>query len=319
VKDLTGQLRSMGSDTMLNQMALWGEEFSRKNPGASVELWGRGRGTAFGGLLGGLDVGPMSRPLKLQEIEGLREKFGFPPVQLTTSIDMLGVFVHADNPIKSLTLPQLNAIFSRTRRLDHAKDIRTWGQLNLKGEWADAPIRLYGRNYASGSYAFFKKVALGKGNYKESVREQPGNSAVVYNIANDKFGIGYSGIAYLTNDVRFVPLVPDGAGKPVPPTIQHIDEYPLARRLWLTVKYPPGGKLEPIVHEFVRLIYSRQGQENVIKDGFLPITFNMAVQKQRRWELSGSPGSPTGGLRPHLRQQSKLIRGCRRMWRARCG
>ena len=191
----------------------------------------------------------MSRPLKPQEIEGLREKFGFPPVQLTTSIDMLGVFVHADNPIKSLTLPQLDAIFSSTRRLDHAKDIRTWGHLGLKGEWADAPIRLYGRNSASGSYAFFKKVALGKGNYKESVREQPGNSVVVQNIANDKFGIGY-----VTRYVRALPLARAADAQPVPPDAKHAysGEYPLARPMRLTLDYSPDGKLKPLLREFLR-------------------------------------------------------------------
>jgi phosphate transport system substrate-binding protein len=300
VENLTGEMTSMGSDTMHNMMTLWGEEFARKNPNTRVVLRGKGSGTAFGGLLAGIDVGPITRPMKPHEIEALREKFGFPPVQLATSVDMLGVFVHADNPMESLSLPQLDAIFSSTRRLGHTDDIRTWGQLGLEGEWAEAPIRLYGRHAPSGTYTFFKKAALGKGDYKESMREQPGSSVVVHNIAGDKFGIGYSGIGYLTKDVRFVPLIPDDASKPVPPTMEHVDKYPLGRPLWLTVKYPPGGKLEPIVGEFVRLIYSRQGQQIVIKDGYLPMSFDMAVAEAKKVgiELQPAPSPKTETKRP---------------------
>ena len=119
---------------------------------------------------------------------------------------MLAVYVHKDNPIKSLTLQQVDAIFSKTRKGGFEKDIRTWGDLGLTGEWAKKPISLYGRNSASGTYGYFKEHALFKGDFKDTVKEQPGSSAVVQGVASDKYGIGYSGIGYKTADVRAVPL-----------------------------------------------------------------------------------------------------------------
>ena len=207
--NVTGSIKSIGSDTMNNEMALWSEGFRKFHPAVKVEVEGKGSSTAPPALIAGTsNFGPMSRKMKSKEIDAFEQQFGYKPIQLRTSIDMLAVYVHKDNPIKGLTLQQIDAVFSKTRKGGYAKDIVTWGDLGLTGEWKNKPISIYGRNSASGTYGYFKKHALFKGDYKDEVKEQPGSSAVVQGVASDKYGIGYSGIGYKTSDVRVVPLSP---------------------------------------------------------------------------------------------------------------
>ena len=277
VQAVSGNLKSVGSDTMNNEMALWAEGFREHYPNVRIEIEGKGSSTAPPALISGTSqFGPMSRPMKSQEIDAVKEAFGYEPVALPTSIDMLAVYVHKDNPIRSLTLREVDAIFSKNRKGGHAADITTWGDLGLTGEWADKPISLYGRNAASGTYGFFKDNALFKGDYKDSVKEQPGSSSVVQGVATDRYGIGYSGIGYKTADVRALPL--DAGEGPVPaePEFAYSGDYPLARFLLLYANKRPGEDLDPLRREFVRYIFSRQGQECVVKDGYLPVSATVA-------------------------------------------
>ena len=213
VQGVSGSIKSVGSDTMNNLMALWAEGFRKHYPNVQVEIEGKGSSTAPPALIAGNSTfGPMSRAMKAEEIDEFKQAFGYEPTALPTSIDMLAVYVHKDNPIarKGLTLQQVDAIFSKTRNGGHATDITTWGDVGLTGEWADKPISLYGRNSASGTYGYFKKYALFKGDFKQDVKEQPGSSSVVQGVATDKYGIGYSGIGYKTADVAAVPLAARG-------------------------------------------------------------------------------------------------------------
>ncbi|MCA8974978.1 MAG: substrate-binding domain-containing protein, partial [Planctomycetes bacterium] len=180
VTGVSGSIKSVGSDTMNNEMTLWAEAFVKMYPNVKVEIEGKGSTTAPPALVEGSSTfGPMSRPMKDKEIDAFEKKFGYKPTAIATSIDMLAVYVHKDNPITHLTIKQVDAIFSKGRKGGAAEDITTWGQLGLGGEWANKPISLYGRNSASGTYGYFKEKALFKGDYKDSVKEQPGSSAVV--------------------------------------------------------------------------------------------------------------------------------------------
>jgi len=213
VAGVSGTIRSNGSDTMVTVMTKWCEGFKKHYPNVTFAVEGKGSGTAMPGLEEGTSTfGPMSRDLEPSEIASFQKKFGYKPTKIATSIDMLAVFVHKDNPIRGLTLPQVDAIFSATRKLGFKEDITTWGQLGLKDEWAKEPISLYGRNSASGTYKYFKEHAMGKGDFKDSVKVQPGSSGVVQAVAGDEFGIGYSGIGYATADVRAVPLAKEEGG-----------------------------------------------------------------------------------------------------------
>jgi len=275
VAGVSGTIKSVGSDTMNNLMTLWAEGFRKIYPGVQVEIEGKGSATAPPALISGTaQFGPMSREMKQAEIDKFEEQFGYKPTAVPTSLDMLAVYVHKDNPLKQLTMQQVDAIFSKNRKRGYPKDIRTWGDLGLEGEWADKPISLYGRNSASGTYGYFKEHALLNGDYKDAVKEQPGSSAVVQSCASDKYAIGYSGIGYKTADVRAVPLAKDAKSKAIEAIAAnaYTGHYPLARILYVYVNYKPKTELDPLRREFIKYILSKEGQEDVIKDGYFPIT-----------------------------------------------
>jgi phosphate transport system substrate-binding protein len=255
-------------------VTLWAEDFRKVYPNVQVEIEGKGSSTAPPALVEGTATfGPMSRTMKDEEVDQFEAKYGYKPTAIRTSIDMLSIYVNKDNPIKNLNLQQVDAIFSKTRKGGIDKDVVTWGDLGLTGEWANKPISLYGRNSASGTYGYFKEEALFKGDYKDSVKEQPGSSAVVQGVASDKFAIGYSGIGYKTADVRAVPL-----GKKEGDCIEanaenaYSGKYPLARFLYIYLNKNPNEPLDPLRGEFIKYVLSKQGQQAVIKDGYYPIT-----------------------------------------------
>ncbi len=282
IKGVSGTIKSVGSDTMNNEMTLWAEGFKAFYPNVTVEVEGKGSSTAPPALVAGTaQFGPMSRSMKDAEIADFKGRFGYEPSAVATSIDMLAVFVHKDNPIAHLTLAQLDGIFSKTRN-SGSPDITTWGDLGLTGEWKDRQISLYGRNSASGTYGYFKEHALGKGDFKDTVKEQPGSSTVVQAVASDRYAIGYSGIGYKTADVIAVPLAAAADSSPVEasPENAYTGEYPLARFLYLYVNKKPGESLDPLRKEFLRFVLSRQGQETVVKDGYYPLTEALCAQQR---------------------------------------
>jgi phosphate transport system substrate-binding protein len=295
VANVSGSFKSVGSDTMNNLMTFWSEGFLKLYPSVQVEIEGKGSGTAPPALIAGTSsFGPMSRAMKAKEIDEFEAKFGYKPVGVPTALDALAVFVHKDNPIRGLSLAQIDAIFSKTRKLGHASDIKTWGDLGLTGEWADKPISLYGRNAASGTYGFLKDHAMGGGDYKDSVKEQPGSASVIQGVANDRYGIGYSGIGYATADVKAVPLAAKADAKFIPAASEFVysGEYPLARSLWIYVNYAPNSKLDPLRAEFMRFVLSRPGQQIVIKDGFYPVTAKMAEKALTQLGLGDKTDKP---------------------------
>ena len=287
VQGVSGSLKSVGSDTMNNTMTLWAEGFLGMYPNVRIEIEGKGSSTAPPALIAGSSqFGPMSREMKAAEVDGFESQYGYPPTKLPAAIDMLAVYANKDNPIcqMALSLQQVDAIFSTNRRGGHATDIRTWEEAGVTDSaWADQPISLYGRNSASGTYGFFKKNVLGDGDYKPSVKEQPGSSSVVQGVATDAPGIGYSGIGYITADVCAVPLAFDASTPPTPATAEfaYTGEYPLARFLYVYVNHRPGSDLDPLRREFIRYMYSTQGQQDVIKDGYYPIPHAVAAEAKQ--------------------------------------
>jgi phosphate transport system substrate-binding protein len=282
VSGVSGSIKSVGSDTMNNLVTLWAEDFRKMYPNVQVEIEGKGSSTAPPALIAGTATfGPMSREMKSEEVDGFEAKYGYKPTALRTSIDMLAVYVNKDNPIKFLTMQQIDAIFSKMRKGGYKEDVTTWGQLGLTGEWANKPISLYGRNSASGTYGFFKEHALFKGDYKDAVKEQPGSSSVVQGVASDRYGIGYSGIGYKTADVRAVPIKKDDSSEAIPatPEFAYTGKYPMARFLFLTVNMKPGTELDPLRGEFIRFVFSKEGQQSVIKDGYFPVSAKIAAEE----------------------------------------
>ncbi|MBX3499814.1 MAG: phosphate ABC transporter substrate-binding protein [Alphaproteobacteria bacterium] len=280
VAGISGNMKSIGSDTLNNLMTLWAEGFNKMYPNVKIEIEGKGSSTAPPALVSGTaQFGPMSRPMKSAEVDAFEKKFGYKPQVIRSAVDALAVFVHKDNPLKCVSLAQLDAIFSKTRKGGADKEITTWGQLGLTGEWADKPISLYGRNSASGTYGYFKEVALFNGDYRDSVKEQPGSSTVVQGVASDKFAIGYSGIGYKTADVKALALSAKPGGKCIEADAEgaYSGEFPLARFLYIYVNINPNQPVDPLRAEFIKFIYSQEGQAATIKDGYYPVTSAIAI------------------------------------------
>jgi phosphate transport system substrate-binding protein len=274
VAGVSGNISSIGSDTLNNLMTLWSEGFRKHYPNVKFAVEGKGSTTAVPALIDGkADLGPMSRPMKSDEIKKFEDKFGYKPTAVAVGLDALAVFVHKDNPVEKLTLAQVDAIFSATRKGGYSEDITKWGQTGLKGEWENLGITLYGRNSASGTYGFFKENALFKGDFKATVKEQPGSSTVVQLVSEDRTAAGYSGIGYKTAGVRTVPLAKDASSEAFDATPENCysGKYPLSRFLLIYVNKAPGKELPVSVREFFRYVLSKEGQEVTVKDGFIPL------------------------------------------------
>jgi phosphate transport system substrate-binding protein len=285
VQGVSGNVSSVGSDTLNNLMTLWSEGFQKAYPNVKVQIEGKGSSTAPPALISGTaQFGPMSRTMKSTEIDEFEKKFGYKPTMIKTAVDALAVFVNKDNPIKAMSLAQVDAAFSKGRLRKGNEDIKTWGQLGLAGEWAGKPISLYGRNSASGTYGFFKEHTLNKGDYKDTVKEQPGSAAVVQGVTVDHYSMGYSGIGYATPGVRAVPLSEKDGGKAFDATAENAysGEYPLSRFLYVYVNKAPGKPLAPIVKEFMKMVLSKDGQEVVVKDGYYPLPASIAAEELKK-------------------------------------
>ena len=279
---VSGNLSSVGSDTLANLMTLWAEEFKRVYPTINVQIQAAGSSTAPPALTEGTsNLGPMSRLMKDNEVEAFEKRNGYKPTPIAVAIDALAVFVHKDNPLAGLSLQQVDALFSSTRTCGGPQDLDTWGQLGLTGGWASRPIQLYGRNSVSGTYGYFKEHALCQGDFKNTVNEQPGSASVVQSVSSSLNGVGYSGIGYTTSSVRAVPLT-NSAGKPfVDANSENAinGSYPLARFLYVYVNKEPGKEIAPIAREFLAMVLSRRGQEVVVKDGYIPLPAKVAARE----------------------------------------
>ncbi len=279
---VSGNLSSVGSDTLANLMTLWAEQFKRTYPSVNLQIQAAGSSTAPPALTEGTsNIGPMSRLMKDREIEAFEKRYGYKPTPVAVAIDALAIFVHKDNPIEGLTLEQTDAIFSTTRTCSNLENIDNWGQLDLEGTWASRGIQLYGRNSVSGTYGYFKQHALCKGDFKNTVNEQPGSASVVQSVSSSLNGIGYSGIGYTTSSVRAVPLssAPGEAFVAATPDNAINGSYPLARFLYVYVNKEPGKELDPITSQFLTMVLSKQGQEVIVKDGYIPLPAKVAERE----------------------------------------
>lgn len=271
---ISGNLTSMGSDTLANLMTLWAQEYKKNYPNVNIQIQAAGSSTAPPALTEGTaNMGPMSRMMKDSEIQAFEARHGYRPTAVPVAIDALAVYVHKDNPIEGLTVAQVDAIFSSTRRCSTGEDITRWGDLGLSDAWTQRPIQLYGRNSVSGTYGYFKDNALCKGDFKNSVNEQPGSASVVQSVSSSLNAIGYSGIGYRTSSVRAVPLAKKDGGPFIEATPEQAasGDFPLSRYLYVYVNKRPNQALAPLDREFVKLMLSKQGQEVVNRDGYVPL------------------------------------------------
>jgi len=271
---ISGTLSSAGSDTLANLMTLWAQDFNREYPNVIIQIQAAGSSTAPPALVEQTaSLGPMSRRMKEIELQAFESRYGYPPTAIPVALDALAVYVHKDNPLQGLTIAELDAIFSSTRRCGQTKALETWADLGLPEPWGQQKIQMFGRNSVSGTYGFFKQIALCKGDFRNSVGEQPGSGSVVQAISGSLNGVGYSGIGYRTSSVRAVPIALNKNSPYVEPNAVNSmsGDYPLARFLLIYINRRPNQELPPLEREFIRFVLSRTGQESVLKDGYIPL------------------------------------------------
>jgi phosphate transport system substrate-binding protein len=282
VEGISGNLSSVGSDTLANLMTFWAEGYKKAYPNVNIQIQAAGSSTAPPALTEGTaNLGPMSREMKDKEIEAFEKKYGYKPTGIRVAIDALAVYVHKDNPIQGMSMVQVDAVFSSTRKCGAADPIENWGQLGLEGEWAEKSFQLFGRNSVSGTYGYFKEHALCKGDFLATVNEQPGSAAVVQAVSTTSNAIGYSGIGYRTSSVRAVPLAVEEGGDFIEATSENAiaGSYPLSRFLYVYVNKAPNKALSPLEAEFIKLVLSKQGQQIVVKDGYIPLPKALADEE----------------------------------------
>lgn len=281
VSGISGNLSSVGSDTLNNLMTLWAEEFAKNYPNVNIQIQGAGSSTAPPALLEGTsNFGPMSRAYRDSEQRAFETRYGYPVTEIPVAIDMVAVYINKDNPLEGLSIPQVDAIFSATRSCGHDSDITTWGQVGLTGSWANRDITLYSRNAVSGTYGFFKEAGLCGGDFKSTINEQPGSSAVVRGVEQTLNGIGYSGIGYATSGVKILKLSREHGGEQFPAEGRHAlsGDYPLARFLYVYANKHPTNGWNPLEREFFRMVLSREGQGVVFRDGYVTIPAEAAAR-----------------------------------------
>ena len=291
VKGISGELKSVGSDTLNNEMELWAKGFKERYPNVKFEIEGKGSATAPAALTNGASqFGPMSRPMTAAELEAFEKKHGYKVSSFRVAVDALAVYVNKENPVECLTMEQVDRIFSSTRKGSGGRTIDTWGDVGLTGDWASKPISIYGRNTISGTYEFFRQTALYSGEYKPEVKLQVGSEAVAEGVAGDKFAIGYSGLGYKTGGVRAVSLSVFFGGKCYDTSVESVlaGKYPLARYLYIYVNKKPGEALDAPRAEFIKYILSKDGQTQTEKGGYYPITEEIREVELQKLGLSGA-------------------------------
>lgn len=279
---VSGNINSVGSDTLANLMTFWAEEFKKLYPNVNVQIQAAGSSTAPPALTEGTsNLGPMSRAMKAEEIAAFESKYGYKPTEIAVAIDALAVYVHKDNPLECMSIPQVDAVFSATRKCGYAEDVSRWSQLKVSGALADQSIQIYGRNSVSGTYGFFKETALCKGDFKDTVNEQPGSASVVQGVTKSLNGIGYSGIGYKTSGVKALALSATEGGECVSASPDNAvsGKFPLGRFLYVYVNKHPNKPMSPLEGEFIKMVLSRVGQEVVVKDGYIPLPAAAAAEQ----------------------------------------
>jgi len=278
---LTGNLSSVGSDTLGYLMTLWGEDFSRQSPGVNVQVQAAGSSTAPTALAAGAaQLGAMSRPMQIDERQLFTTRYGYPPLAVPVAMDALVVVVNQDNPLPHIDQPQLDALFSVTRLCGAHSVPLHWGDLGLEQDgWAKRSIQRFGRNSASGTWGFFKQQALCKGDFRSDVAEFPGSAAVVQAVAATPNSIGYASFGFHLSGVKTLPIV-TASGDTVMPDAESIrsGRYPWSRPLYIYVNKAPGKPLPPLVDAFLHQVLSPEGQRRVTEAGYLPLSEQQMAQ-----------------------------------------
>lgn len=264
-------IATSGSDTMVNLAQMWAEEYHKTAPDVTVEVAGGGTGVGIRDLMQGVvAVANASREMDPAELDQAKQKTGKTPVEWIVAYDALAIYVHKDNPIDTLTLEELAGIYGENG------SIEKWSQLgvDMKSIGGNDEIVRISRQNSSGTYAYFREKVLHKKDFKMGSKDMSGSKDVVELVARTKGAIGYSGMGYLTDGVKFVKIAAKKGEEGCAPSLENVQtgKYPLARPLVLYTL----GQPDPDVKTYIDWILSPAGQEMVRKSGDVPVA---GVQK----------------------------------------
>ncbi|MFP3566498.1 PstS family phosphate ABC transporter substrate-binding protein [Paraburkholderia sp. SIMBA_030] len=277
---LSGTFAGAASDVLPSLVNRWIEGFKKYYPNVDIHI-----SPPYAGSLGAkellrekLDFVFVSRELKPDDVTDFKAKFGYDPLSVPISggsyrhfgfLDAIGFFVNKDNPIEKLSYPQIDALYSRTQ-LRGGKPIKTWGDLGLTGDWADKPVHVYAIKPWNGFEEFVRQRVLStdgkRGEWRDDIHYDKLVFPLAKNVADDRYGIGFSGIAYIDAPVKMLPLGQSDSGPFVAPTYENVAlaTYPLSRLIYFNTNKAPGKPLNPAIAEFLRYVLSKQGQQAVL-------------------------------------------------------
>jgi phosphate transport system substrate-binding protein len=296
---ISGTISISGSETMKNLAESWAKDLRQLYPGLRITVASAGSETGLAQLLEGrAQIAVMSRRLTVQDIVEFKREFGYEPTEVPVAVDALALFVHKDNPIEGLTLAEVDAMFSSERRRGLKYPVKVWSDVMLlEGEWAEAPVHLYGRNGKSGTASFFREHVLNGADLKKTMTAGIGSATVVLELMKDRFGIGFSSIGYQTSGLRPVPIAAVQGGRYVTPTFDTAMDgsYPLRRNLYLYVNRPPKVAPSGPLAEYVKFALSQEGQQTVVEEGFYPLPI---LELNRLTAMWSTPVRSAAGEQP---------------------
>ncbi len=298
--EVSGRIMSVsGMDTVEAMMHAWNEAFQKFHPGAEI-------GIEMKNPLGPeerIALGPDTAEVFHPDNQAYEDKYGYEPFRvkvclaayvLKSHVSAIGVYVNRNNPLNQLSLAKLDAMYSGERRRGYPADITTWGQLGLTGEWADKPVHLYGYYWRDDVTAYFRQLVMFDAPFKESYRVPGGDMTrrtpavardLLAALAGDPSGIGFSNASYMSDQVKALALS-DRNGVLGQFTLTDVasGRYPLQRFIYIYVNRPPGRPLDPLAKEFLKFVLSKEGQQLVEKDHYLPLPAEMAATERAKLE-----------------------------------
>jgi phosphate transport system substrate-binding protein len=279
--DLAGKVRSVGSSTLSNILNRWADEFKLIYPNIAFDVQGGGSGIAPPALLEGrADLAPMSRPMTDKELGDFQKKFGHAPTRLTVALDAIAIYVNKHNPLKQITLKQLDGVFSISHKRG-GEPIKVWGQLGLTDLWSDRAITIKAPARTHGMYTVFKEMVLEGGDYRLDLRAEPVSTSIVQGVGADTTAIGFASYFFSTRRTRALAVAANEGGPFFAPTQQNCLEgkYPLSRLLYVYVNKTSKAPISPAADQFLRFICSKQGQEAAANEGNFPLSAALVTKE----------------------------------------
>jgi phosphate transport system substrate-binding protein len=279
---LAGTVNSVGSSTLSNLLFRWSTDFKQLYPNVEINIVGGGSDSAPAALMAGTaDLAPMSRPMNATEIAAFKTKFGYEPTRVTVALDAIAMYVNKNNPLKQISLKQIDAIFSSTYKRGSAP-IKTWDQLGLVGgQWQSAKIETKSPSRTQGIYGLFRELALDGGDFRFDLKPEPVASSIVQGVGADEKAMGFASYFYASARARALAVAKTDEGPFVLPTQDGVlsGAYPLSRMLYIYVNKPANGALPAVARELLRFVCTEPGQAVVARDGNYPLSAALATKE----------------------------------------